>query len=362
MRKFLIGLITIIILSSINISALDLSASSAIVLEASSGRIVYEKDADTMRPMASTTKIMTALLAIESGKLDRVVEVSPSAIAVEGSSIYLAKGDKLTLESLVYALLLESANDAAAAIAYELGGSIEGFAELMNQKAAELGLSSTHFKNPHGLYDEEHYTTARELALLAANAMQNDTFRSIASTKTHRIDVGDGVRLLHNHNRLLSMYDGAVGVKTGFTKLSGRCLVSAAERDGMMLIAVTLNAPDDWRDHSQMLDLGFETLERRTLIEPYESAIVVPCEGGEASDIIVRNHEGLSLVLPKGSGEITRKIELAQFLWAPIESGERVGRIVFTCDGEILGEVALYAELGTERVKYKKNILEKIFN
>ncbi len=344
------------------LSALELSANSAILIEASTGQVIYEKDADTKRPMASTTKIMTALVAIESGDISREITVDAAAAGVEGSSIYLCAGDKITLESLIWALMLESANDAAAAIAIGVAGSVEAFADMMNTKAAELGLTSTHFTNPHGLSDDEHYTTARELAMLTAAAMENETFRQIVATDKYRISYGDTVRALNNHNKMLRIYEGAVGVKTGFTKASGRCLVSAAERDGMTLIAVTLGAPDDWDDHTAMLNLGFATLERVTLIEPAESAFICPCIGSEKGELIIRNRDGLSMILPKGAHDFTRKVILPRYLWAPVSLGDAVGKIELY-DGEtLLGEVTLYAEEDAPQIEYKKSFFERIFD
>ena len=345
-----------------SISALDVSARSAIVIEASTRQVVFEKDADTRRPMASTTKIMTALVALESGDITREITVDAAAAGVEGSSIYLKAGDKITLESLLWALMLESANDAAAAIAIGVAGSIEAFAELMNAKAAELGLANTHFTNPHGLSDDEHYTTARDLAKLTAAAMENETFCEIVSTDKYRIAYSDTARSLHNHNKMLHLYDGAVGVKTGFTKVSGRCLVSAAERDGMTLIAVTLGAPNDWDDHTAMLDLGFSSLERAVLIEPYESAFISPCIGSEKSELTIKNREGLSVVLPKSGHEITRRIILPRYFWAPVEKDSVVGKIEFYDGDARLGEVALYAEESAYRLQYKQSFFERIFD
>ena len=225
----------------------DVSAKSAILIEASTGEVIWSENPDQRLPMASTTKIMTALVAIESGDVKRTVSISPLAVGVEGSSVYLYANEKMTLEDLIYAMLLESANDAAAAIAIEVGGSIEGFADMMNERASSLGLSNTHFENPHGLDGETHYTTARELAIIAREAYSNEILKGIFSTykKTIPLNETEGVRLLINHNKLLKSYDGATGIKTGFTKKSGRCLVSAAERDGLEFIAVTLNAPND---------------------------------------------------------------------------------------------------------------------
>lgn len=244
--------------------SLSLSAKSAALYDSSSKSFLYTKNADVRLPMASTTKIMTALVAIESCPIDKDVLISDKAIGIEGSSLYLKKGEIMPMCDLLLGLMLRSANDAAAAIAYEISGSIEAFCDKMNEKAKELGLTDTHFTNPHGLDDEEHYTTARELALIAAAALENDTFREIVSSKKSTVTNSDGeVRLLINHNKLLNMYDGAIGVKTGYTKRSGRSLVGAAERDGNSLISVTINAPDDWNDHKILLDYGFKKLEKQ---------------------------------------------------------------------------------------------------
>ena len=342
------------------VSALDVSARSAVLIEAETGKVLYEKDAYTRRPMASTTKIMTALVAIESGNISREIAVDASAVGIEGSSIYLKAGDKITLESLIWALMLESANDAAAAIAIGVAGSVEAFADMMNEKARELGLCDTHFTNPHGLSDDNHYTTAHDLARISAAALENETFRRIVSTDKYRIEYGESVRSLHNHNKMLHIYEGAIGVKTGFTKASGRCLVSAAERDGMTLIAVTLGAPDDWADHTAMLDLGFSSVQRVSLIKPYESVFISPCIGSESGEVTIKNRDGLSLILSTDKGDVTRKIILPRYFWAPVKEGDIVGKIEFYADAEKLGEVELYAEETVDRIMYKRNFFERI--
>ena len=243
----------------------SVSAKAAALYDAASNSFLYTKNADTRLPMASTTKIMTALVAIESSPLDKNVMISDMAIGTEGSSLYLKKGEIMSMSDLLMGLMLRSANDAAAAIAYEISGSIEAFADKMNEKAASIGVTDTHFTNPHGLDDENHYTTAADLAIITAEALKNDTFLEIVSTEKCIIKNFDGeARLLTNHNKLLSLYDGAIGVKTGFTKKSGRCLVGAAERDGMRLIAVTINAPDDWNDHEALFDFGFSRLNSKS--------------------------------------------------------------------------------------------------
>ncbi len=251
-------------------SNVTVSAKSALLLECSSGSVLFEKNADERLPMASTTKIMTALVAIEKCPLDRIVTATSVSCGVEGSSIYMREGEKFTMEELLYALLLASANDAACLIAEEVAGDIPSFAEMMNSKAAELGLSDTHFSNPHGLDAEDHYTSAYDLARLASAALSSPVFRTIVSTYRKNIGSGENTRHLLNHNRLLKMYDDALGVKTGYTRSSGRCLVSAAERDGVMLVAVTLSDPDDWRDHTLLLDHGFDAV--RTLLSPPKEA------------------------------------------------------------------------------------------
>ena len=343
--------------------AQDISARHAVLIEADSGDIVYKKDAYAIAPMASTTKIMTALLAIESGKLNNTVTVPYEATGIEGSSIYLKEGEKLTLSQLVYALMLESANDAATAIAIYVGGTYENFIEMMNTKAHQLGLDSTHFTNPHGLDDPEHYTTAYDLAHLALYAMENPIFEEIVATKKLVIPLSDdGSRVLVNHNKLLRMYDGAIGVKTGFTKKCGRCLVSCAERDGVKLICTTLNAPNDWNDHKNLLDFGFSKYECITLAEAGDYTLSLDLVGGEKSNILCSNYDSLSVTLKKGNRDNIRAVtEYDRLLCAPIKQGDKVGRILFYSGDKIIGECKLYALENIKAIKYKKSFLERIF-
>ncbi len=328
---------------------IQVSARSAVLIEASSGNVIWSKDANEPMPMASTTKIMTALVALEACDISRRIKISPSAVGVEGSSVYLSANESLTLEELLYAMLLESANDAAAAIAIEVGGSIEGFAEMMNQKAADMGLKNTHFENPHGLDGEAHFTTAYELALIAREAYMNETFKSIVSTHKKMIPLNgnEGTRVLVNHNKMLKLYDGAKGIKTGYTKKSGRCLVSSAERDGLSFIAVTLNAPDDWNDHKTMLDLGFSLYEKRTLCDIGSFSYIMPVSGGKDDHVILENTQKVSIILPRGSAEIKYTVELPHICLAPISSGEILGRLVFYLDGKEIAESEIAAKTGT---------------
>ena len=322
----------------------SLSAESAILIEADSGAVIAEKNAHKRLPMASTTKIMTAVVAIEKLPADRQVKIPSAACGVEGSSVYLVPGETLTVEELLYAMLLESANDAAAAIAIETAGSLGAFADLMNAKAAELGLGDTHFTNPHGLYDEEHYTTAADLAKLTAYALGNETFAKIVSTYKHTIPLhGDeGVRVLINHNRLMKMSDDVIGVKTGFTKKSGRCLVSAAERDGVRVIAVTLNAPDDWNDHLAMLEKGLSSYASYALAETGQYTLDIPAVGTDDGMLTVTNKDALRVTLPAGK-EITAAVEAPHILLTPVKEGDPVGRVVFTENGEEIASLELTA-------------------
>jgi len=349
------------------VHALSVSAESAVVIEAESGNIIYEKNAHTRRGMASTTKIMTAVCAIENMGADTLVTVPQEAAGIEGSSVYLKAGEKITLENLLYALMLQSANDAAAAIAIAVSGSIEGFAELMNAKAAELGLCDTHFENPHGLDGESHYTTAYELGLIAREALSHDSLKAIISTKRKTIphNGDDGVRLLLNHNKLLASYDGAVGVKTGFTKKSGRCLVSAASREGITLIAVTLNAPDDWHDHTALLDYGFSLYEQITLCTDGELEIPLPVVGGDDVYVMIKNRETLTMTLPKKRGSVISVVELPRFVYAPVGDQQHMGDLVFyeaLPDGTWaeLGRIPLITQYSVDAPEYKKSLLEKL--
>ena len=346
MKKILSLIITLFILlpylavlSSAEVGGLSLCANSAILADAETGKVLFEKSADKVLPMASTTKIMTALVAIENCPLEKVVTVDDRAVGTEGSSVYLQKGEKMTMEDLVYSLLLQSANDAAAAIAFEISGSIEGFAGLMNKKAESLGLKSTHFTNPHGLDDDNHHTTARELMLICAEALKNKTFAKAVSTVKHTVS---GNRTLVNHNRLLRTYDGCIGVKTGFTKKCGRCLVSAAKRNGTTLICVTLNDPDDWNDHRKLFDFGFSAYDMVVLSG--ESGIVFDVPTWDGKTVRVKTSGASSLLMPSNHGKITVTVELPHFFMNKPDKGKYAGIISFFCDGKIIKKEKLYAE------------------
>ena len=353
--------------ATLPVALTGVSARGAVLMESTSGDVIFGQNPDARLPMASTTKIMTALVALESLPIETPVRITAASVGVEGSSIYLCEGEILTLEQLLYALLLESANDAATAIAMAVAGSVEGFAEKMNAKASALGLTDTHFVNPHGLDAEEHYTTARELALIARAALENPLFRTICSTerKTIPLHGDEGVRLLLNHNKLLTSYEGCIGIKTGYTKKTGRCLVSAAERDGVTLIAVTLNAPDDWRDHTAMLDYGFNLYEAAPLCEPGFYAAPLWLISGTQEYVMVENEDTLTVTLRRDHGPIRCVVELPRFDYAPIAVGQAVGYLRFyeeVRDGSRreLGCVPLIAAYGVERVTYPQGMWERI--
>ena len=341
----------------------SVSAKSAILIEASSGDAVFEQNADEKLPMASTTKIMTAVVALEKSDLTDNVKIASGATGVEGSSIYLKANEIIPMEDLIYALMLDSANDAAAAIAYEVAGGIDEFADLMNQTAERIGLTDSHFANPHGLDDPEHYTTARDLAKLTAYALKNETFANIVSTykKTIPLNGNEGSRLLLNHNKLLRTYEPAIGVKTGFTKKSGRCLVSAAEQDGITTIAVTLNAPDDWNDHKKMHDYGFSQYSLLTLAEPREIYIDIPCIGGDSAAVRCSNADELKLPMAVGS-KVTKRIESDRFFTAPIEAGDALARAVFYCEGQEIASIPLTAEYSVVATDNKPNLFERLLS
>ena len=241
--------------------AVEVSAAAAVLMDADSGRLLYDKNGEKRMLIASTTKLMTALVALEQGGLQQEITVTGGHMA-EGSSMYLRPGEKLTLEMLLYGLLLSSGNDAALAVTECMGGTVP-FVARMNEKAAELGMENTHFANPNGLDDEAHYSTAEDMAKLAAAAMDDPVLRRVASTRTARI----GGRTLTNHNKLLSRVEGCVGLKTGYTKAAGRTLVSCAERDGVRLVAVTLQDGDDWNDHTSLYEQGFRVLRPVKAVE-----------------------------------------------------------------------------------------------
>jgi D-alanyl-D-alanine carboxypeptidase (penicillin-binding protein 5/6) len=317
------------------------SAAGAVLIDAETGTVLFAQNADTRRLIASTTKIATALVVLENcANLDESFQVPIDAVGVEGSSMYLQAGQNVTVRDLLYGLLLKSGNDAAIALAIRCAGSVEAFSAMMNGKAADLGLENTRFCNPHGLNAEHHYSSARDLAQLTRAAFQNEIFAHIVSSKYAQIN---GITI-KNHNRMLWSYSGADGVKTGYTVNAGRCLVSSATRDGMRLIAVTLNDRNDWADHAAMLDYGFANYTLQTLSLQDSEIANIPLIGG--GSITVKAARTARILLPKDKeGQVTTEIMLPRYLWGPVIPGSRVGLLTARLDGEIISQCPLLAEV-----------------
>ena len=329
-----------------------LSAEKAIVLDASTGRTLYEKNADERSLIASTTKIMTALIICQRcNVLDRV-KIPAEAVGIEGSSMYLREGEVRTVQELRYGMMLRSGNDAAAALAIWCGGSIEGFAELMNDKARELGLKDTHFANPHGLDAPEHHSTARDLARLSAYAMSDPIFARTVGAKT--VTVGE--RVLTSHNKLLWQLPGCEGIKTGYTKAAGRILVSSASRDGRRLVCVTINAPGDWNDHKALLEEGFARYEIRRIVEAGEVLGYRHILGGDGTAVPLIAAEEFSY--PLVAGEEPRIVLSPQsFSYAPVRKGGEEGCAYAVLNGAVIGQIPLVWGSSMEMKQEKERTL-----
>ncbi|MBQ3192062.1 MAG: D-alanyl-D-alanine carboxypeptidase [Oscillospiraceae bacterium] len=340
------------------INAGAVSARRAYVLDAVSGRVLYERNSHEQSLIASTTKIMTALIVCEQcNVLDRM-RIPKEAVGIEGSSMYLQEGEILTLQELLYGLMLSSGNDAAVALAIYCGGTVEGFAELMNDKARNLGLKNTHFENPNGLDSPNHYSTARDLAVLAAYAMENPIFQKTVSTKNIKI----GSRYLTNHNKLLWRVKGADGVKTGYTKAAGRILVSGALRDGRRLIVVTIDDPDDWNDHAALMEEGFSRFSVQRVISAGEYVTTLEVVGGEnhkveilaaeAFDYALAPEERPQLVYP-GPG----------FVYAPAVEGAEAGFAYVLIEGRAVGKVpVVFGQTIEQKQEEEKSFWQKLIS
>lgn len=332
-----------------------ITADSAILINADTGEIIYGKNAYEQRAMASTTKIMTCLLTLEAGELDRRFTVDSMAIRVEGTSMGLQEGDIVTRRALCYGMLLPSGNDAANAAAVSVSGSIADFAEKMNRKAAEIGMNDTNFVTPSGLDADGHYTTAYDMAILTQYALKNEEFRKICGLSSASLEYGNPPykRTLYNSNKLLQQYDGCIGVKTGFTDNARRCLVSAAERDGMTLIAVTLNAPDDWNDHAEMLDYGFSVMNP---VEISPDSFTIPALGGESDSVpVVPQETEIIGVSPEDSGHIRIEYHLPAFVYANVEKGEKIGAAKIYYNDTEISTIPMIAAEGCGRVTYERD-------
>ncbi len=363
MKRFLMLLISlslIITVIPIGASALEVSAKAAVVLNGDTGEVIFAKNEGTRLSMASTTKIMTGLLLCEYGNLDREITVTDEMVRVEGSSMGLLPGDKVTLHDLLYGLMLASGNDAANTIAIVVGKSISGFAKMMNDKAKEIGLKNTSFVTPSGLDDENHYTTAYDMAVLTQYALKNTDFAAAVGSQSATLNYGNPPyrRTLTNHNKLLKMVDGCIGVKTGYTKKSGRCLVSAVKRDGKYVIAVTLSAPDDWNDHKSMLEYGFSSI-KQTEISPKDSSYTVPVISGVKENITVEIKP--FLINSTETEGFSCEVNLPQFVYAPINKGEVIGKTVYKQNGKTVAELEISSNEDIPLETVKKKPLKVIF-
>lgn len=327
--------------------AVTTSAASAILMDADSGKVLYAQNDREERSIASITKLMTALVAVErGGELDAVVKVDPSAVGVEGSSMYLAHGEELPLRELLYGLLLRSGNDAAVAIAIHCAGDVDTFVGWMNDRAKSLGMTHSHFENPNGLEGKAHYSCAYDMALLARAVLAQPDLAEMASTRSITL----GARTLVNHNKLLWRYEGCIGLKTGYTKKAGRTLVSAARRDGTTLIAVTLNDGNDWADHTALLDYGFAHWRSYLLARPAKTVALLPVAGSLTPFVAIVTAQSVRYPLQSGQ-VVTARVTLPQRLEAPVRQGETVGQLTYYLDGVEIGRTDLLAaaQIPTDR-------------
>jgi len=336
------ALLAVVLVFSYPVKAI--SARSAILIDGATGRVLYEKNPTQRSLIASTTKIMTALLICEQcNVLDRM-RIPKEAVGIEGSSMYLREGEVLTIQELLYGLMLQSGNDAAVALAIYCGGTLEGFVQMMNDKARNLGLMDTNFENPNGLDSENHYSTASDLAALAAYAMNNPVFSKIVSTQTVRV----GERYLRNHNKLLWQLEGADGIKTGYTRVAGRILVSSASRSGRRLIAVTIADPDDWNDHLVLMESGFQQFSEQVIVKKDQVLGTLEIAGGEYDKVELVALENFSYPL---CAEENAEIYMPEpgFVYAPVAEGQTAGYAQVYLNEKSIGRVPLVYGKTVER-------------
>lgn len=341
----------------------SISADSAVLMVQQTGEVLFAKNEHVKRGVASTTKIMTALLTLESATPDKTVFITNEMTAVEGTSMGLLPGDVVTYLDLVYGMLLSSGNDAANSAAISVSGSLDEFSTLMNSRAKELGMFNTNFVTPSGLDSQEHYSTAYDMALLGCAAINNPDFLSVCSTQRAELCYGKdhSVRYLKNHNRLLKEVDGAVGIKTGFTKKSGRCLVSAAEKNGVTLVCVTLNAPDDWNDHKKLLEKGFDLVYTKAINVPLIQTDVF---GGNKNEINIIPDSLNNFICVSNESEYQTRIFTKPYLVAPVNAGDVVGEVRIMQGERIIKIINLVAGADVYAVTKEKksgNILSELY-
>ena len=352
------AMLVIFSMSRVNVSAEEapeVSAKAAVVYNGATGEVIYEKSADERLPMASTTKIMSALIVLEQNGLDDRFIVDSEAVKTEGSSMGLQEGDEVSLRDLACGMLLPSGNDAANAAAVRVSGSVEKFVALMNERAELMGLADTHFVTPSGLddYTDEHYSTAMDMALLASQAMQNTNFREICGLKKVQLSFGHPPfeRWLINTNKLLDR-EGITGIKTGFTDKARRCLVSSCMREGCELICVTLNDPDDWNDHMKLYGYAFSKVQPRRISPPESKVRINSADGGE---LVCEVPDLIMSMTEKAAQRVTEKVYIPQFVYAPVEKDESVGKVVYELDGREIAERTIKAAQKLESRNSKAN-------
>lgn len=329
------------------------TARSAVVVEARTGRVLYERNMDNRQFPASTTKIMTLIVALEKGNLDDVVKVGPHAAGTEGSTLWLEEGDEITLRELLYGMMLHSGNDATVAVAEHIAGSVDAFARLMTDKAHEIGANDTNFVNANGLPDDAHYTTAHDLALIASYGYTLPEFEEIVSTKEITFPwVKDETHLLRNENQMLWLYEGGNGVKTGYTDAAGRCLVSAAKRDGIQLVAVVLDSNWMWNDSILLLDYGFSKIDRTTVVKKHAQVGTVAVTGNRARRLGVQTKDEIVLPVVDGTAGYEQTIDLPHAVKAPVKKGDVVGTLHVTYEGKEVAKTDLVAMQDAERKSF----------
>lgn len=356
MKRFLsLLLVAVVLLLTIpSFSAqVSTSAQAYVLYCVNNGKVLLSVNSDKRLPMASTTKIMTALLTLEIMQKENSVVEFNEEMTAEGSSMYLKVGEKVRLYDLAVGMMMQSGNDAANAAAIAIDGSVERFAGRMNRKAAEIGMQNTHFVTPSGLDDEAHYSTAYDMSLLMAYAMKNRDFRKLTAQESMTVNFvkpSDKRVTYPNHNRLLSLYDSCIGGKTGYTMTAGRCLVTAAERDGLTLVAVTLDDRDDWDDHMALYDYGFEHF---TALCPDKTADYrVPVVGGTSQEAAVYTKQSEGIVVPRDKiNDIQTTVALPPFLYAPIKGDKIIGSVQYQLDGELIGATPL---LSADTIAYNE--------
>lgn len=341
----------------------EVRAEAAVVMDADNGRLLYAQNPDKRLANASTTKIMTALLTLEEPEQDRYFTVDPDAIRVEGTTMGLQPGDSVTLHQLAAGMLLPSGNDAAGAAAVEIAGSEEAFVRRMNRRAEELGLTNTQYRNPSGLDAPGHYSSARDLATLAAHALENEDFADIVSQQEMRMAFGNPPynRSIYTTNKLLERYPPAIGVKTGYTEDAGLCLVTAAEQDGTRLIVVTLNGKDDVNTHRQLYEHFFPLLARVDL-SGFTDDLFVPVTGGVREQVqAVPAAEPRAALLEREYDTLVREVELPRFVYAPVQAGQVLGEIRLLSGDKVVWQSTLVAEGDVPaRTRERRGILERI--